>query len=204
MKKEFYIKLTATKGNEKIIENLNLNENFFNSLKEDFLNHNFDSLECKIMQNSTRQHIEKVLMLFELILDTLKFIKHHEKTDIMLLISEALSNAVYHGNLKLPESFRKEKSILEYEKYIAKTNPEAFDLAVNIEAKISKERFFFKITDSGNGFNYLKELGKEEPPNPTKEYGRGIFIIKKSADELSFNNNGRTLTIIKYIGGKDG
>ena len=201
MKKEFKIQLIAKKENKEIKEILNLDENFFNNLKNDFLQNNFESICCHIVQNSTRQHIEKVLMLFELLLDTLPFVTPGLKTDIMLLISEALSNAVYHGNLKMPKDFRKEKSILEYEKHVAKTTPHFFDKKVKIESGISPEKFYFYITDSGDGFDYQKILEKEEPPLPMEEFGRGIFIIKNSADEILFNNNGKTLKIIKYIGG---
>ncbi|BBB31731.1 serine/threonine-protein kinase RsbW [Thermotomaculum hydrothermale] len=201
MKKEFKIQLIAKKQNTEIEKTLNLNENFFNTLKDDFLQSNFESIECRIVQNSTRQHIEKVVMLYELLLETLDYINEDLKTDIMLLISEALSNAVYHGNLKMPKDFRKEKSILEYEMHVAKTNPQLFDKKVEIESIISPEKFLFKITDSGEGFDYKTILSKTSPPHPMEEFGRGIFIIKNSADEISFNNNGKTLKIIKYIGG---
>ena len=201
MKKDFKIQLIAKKENTEIKKTLNLDENFFNTLKKDFLPNHFNQIHCHIVQNSTRQHIEKVVMLFELLLDTLDFIDESLKTDIMLLISEALSNAVYHGNLKMPKDFRKEKSILEFEKHVAKTNPQLFDKKVEIESTISPERFFFKITDSGEGFDYTEILNKTAPPHPMEEFGRGIFIIKNSADEILFNNNGKTLKIIKYIGG---
>ncbi len=201
MKKDFKIQLIAKKENTEIKKTLNLDENFFNTLKKDFLQNKFNQIYCHIIQNSTRQHIEKVVMLFELLLDTLDFINEELKTDIMLLINEALSNAVYHGNLKMPKDFRKEKSILEFEKYVAKTNPQFFDKKVEIESTFSPERFFFKITDSGEGFDYTKVLGKTAPPHPMEEFGRGIFIIKNSADEILFNNNGKTLKIIKNIGG---
>ncbi len=201
MKKEFKIQLIAKKQNTEIKKILKLNENFFNTLKKDFLQSNFEIIQCHIIQNSTRQHIEKVVMFFELLLDTLTFINEELKTDIMLLISEALSNAVYHGNLKMPKDFRKEKSILEFEKHVAKTNPQLFDKQVEIESEISPDRFFFKITDSGDGFDYTEVLKQTSPPHPMEEFGRGIFIIKNSADEISFNNSGKTLKIIKYIGG---
>ncbi len=201
MKKDFKIQLIAKKQNTEIKKILNLNENFFSALQEDFLQNNFENISCKITQNSTRQHIEKVVMFFELLLDTLDYIDDDTKTDIMLLISEALSNAVYHGNLKMPKDFRKQKSILEFEKHIAKTNPQLFDKTVEIESNISPKQFFFRITDSGEGFNYTKVLSQNSPPHPMEEFGRGIFIIKNSADEISFNNNGKTLKIIKYIGG---
>ncbi len=202
-KKDFKIELIAKKQNmeKEIKKDFNLNENFFNSLKKNFLQDKFTSISCKIVQNSTRQHIEKVVMFFELVLDTLEFIDTNTKTDIMLLISEALSNAVYHGNLKMPKEFRKEKSILEFEKHIAKTNPQLFDKIVKIESRISPEEFYFKISDSGDGFDYTKALEIESPPHPMEEYGRGIFIIKNSADEVSFEDRGKTLTITKHIGG---
>ncbi len=201
MKKDFKIQIIAKKENSEVKKNLNLRENFFNTLTEHFLNRKFDSLEISIVQNSTRQHIEKVLMFFDLIFDTLDFLDNGSKIDLMLLISESLSNAVYHGNLKMPKNYRKEKTIIEFEKKVAKTNPELFDKEIFIECVINREKFFFKIKDSGEGFDYQKELSRNGPPSPAKEHGRGIFIIKKSADSVNFSDMGRELTIIKYIGG---
>ncbi len=201
MEKEFKIEVIAKEKNREIKKTLNLDDNFFSELKKDLLNKNLSEVKCFIVQNSTRQHIEKVVMFFELILERLDYIDTGTKTEIMLLVNEALSNAVYHGNLKMPKEFRKTKSILEFEKHIAKTKPHFFDKKVEIETSITPDKFLLKITDSGDGFDYEKVLQKQSPPHPMEEHGRGIFIIKNSCDEVFFNNNGKTLKIIKYFGG---
>ncbi len=201
MKKEFKIEIIAKEKDKKIKKTLNLNDNFFSKLKEEVLSRQFSEIKCFITQNSTRQHIEKVVMFFELILESLEYIDTETKTEIMLLVNEALSNAVYHGNLKMPKDFRKSKSILEFEKHIAKTKPHFFDKKVEIEASITPAKFLLKISDSGDGFDYEKVLQRQSPPHPMEEYGRGIFIIKNSCDEVFFNDNGKTLKIIKYFGG---
>jgi serine/threonine-protein kinase RsbW len=80
--------------------------------------------------------------------------------NLQIAISEALVNAIVHGN---------------------KENPEKF---VCIDICYDKSMLTVKIKDEGEGFNL------EEIPDPTnnnnllKEHGRGIFIIKSLVDKF--------------------
>lgn len=91
--------------------------------------------------------------------------------DILISLTEAVNNAIIHGN----------KS----------------DLAkfVHIHVNKSSQSLVFTVSDEGNGFN------PHTLPNPTAPEhihccgGRGVFLIKELADEVSFENNGSTVQI---------
>ena len=90
---------------------------------------------------------------------------------ISLCVSESVNNAIYHGNKQ------------DLNKY------------VTIFAECKEDYFFIEVADEGNGFNF-KDL-----PDPTlsenlrKEGGRGLFIISKLVDGISFKNNGAVIQL---------
>lgn len=98
---------------------------------------------------------------------------------LLLCISEGVSNAIDHGN---------------------KNNE---DKSVRIEVVVEGKTAWITIEDEGRGFNF------SDLPNPTtgrnlkKERGRGLFIIRSYADEISFGNNGSVLKIKFNLSAED-
>ena len=90
---------------------------------------------------------------------------------LMLSVSEAATNAIVHGN---------------------KLNPSK---KVTIVVEANTHTLAFTIKDEGDGFN------PDNIPNPLEEEhllipsGRGVFLIKEYADELEYQDEGRTLVI---------
>ena len=89
--------------------------------------------------------------------------------DILISITEAVNNAILHGN-NADESKIVEISMEESSKGVA-----------------------ISVSDEGKGFD------PDEIPDPTLPEnieccgGRGVFIISSLADEVSFENNGSTV-----------
>jgi serine/threonine-protein kinase RsbW len=87
-----------------------------------------------------------------------------EKRDkILLAVAEAASNGIAHGN----------------------NSDKNLPLDVKIEAE--NNRIFIIISDKGKGFNPKSIPDPTEDENILKESGRGIFIIEKLIDKLTFN-----------------
>jgi len=113
------------------------------------------------------------------ILDEIKkseSLSEDDESEFRLVLEEALTNAIQHGN--------------------------DYDTSLQVQIKITLENFLLTITvsDQGVGFDY------NALPNPLweekqlKTSGRGIFLIKKIADEVKFNSSGSEITIIKKLG----
>ncbi len=87
--------------------------------------------------------------------------------NFMLLLSEAVSNAIDHGNEGDPGK------------------------KVHIDIEITDEKIVASVRDEGKGFtpNLDKDPLSEE--NLLKESGRGVFILNQLADELEFRDEGR-------------
>ena len=85
---------------------------------------------------------------------------------IYLAVTEAVNNAIIHGNGK-----DKSKSVL-------------------ISFHDYNDYFIVQIEDEGKGFDYAVVPDPRDPKNIRKESGRGIFIMKQYADKVNFENEG--------------
>lgn len=90
---------------------------------------------------------------------------------IFLGISEAVSNAILHGNKMNPE-----KNVL-------------------IRMKLHDNRFNVEVEDEGTGFSDHILFDPTCKEHIKREHGRGIFIMRKLADEISFKEEGRKILI---------
>lgn len=93
--------------------------------------------------------------------------------DINLILTEALTNAFYHGN-----------------------NGD-ISKPISLSYKCDGKTLNFKIIDSGDEDKKISIPDEIKDEDLLNEGGRGLFLIKALADKVEFNNN--TLIIDKYI-----
>ena len=124
----------------------------------------------KICFSSVPENLSKVEKLIEDICED-HGIKEDYYGNILISITEAVNNAIQHGN---------------------KYNP---DKSVEIAFETNREELCFKIADEGEGFDYDNIPDPTDPRNVEKLNGRGIFLMKNLADEVGFTRNGSTVEI---------
>ncbi len=95
--------------------------------------------------------------------------------NIMISITESVNNAIIHGN-----SSNKSKN-------------------VKITLILDEGMIKFKIEDEGEGFDYSSLPDPTAPENLEKPGGRGIFLMKNLADEVTFLNDGRVVELSFYM-----
>lgn len=91
--------------------------------------------------------------------------------NILIASLEATNNAIMHGN-KLDES--KE---------------------VTIEFKMEGKTLSVQVDDEGNGFDFANIPDPTAPENLENVNGRGIFLMEKLSDKISFSRNGATVEL---------
>ena len=87
--------------------------------------------------------------------------------NVLIATMEAANNAILHGN---------------------KLNAQK---DVNIAFKWSQVKLVLEVTDQGTGFNFSNIPDPTEPGNVEKVNGRGVFLMERLSDEISFKENGR-------------
>ena len=91
--------------------------------------------------------------------------------NILIAITEAVNNAIIHGNKQNPE-----KKII-------------------VQCSNSDKDINFTIEDQGDGFDFENLPDPTDPDNLEKPHGRGVFLMRNLADEVNFHENGRVVEL---------
>src|SRR5262245_21761631 len=91
--------------------------------------------------------------------------------NMLVAVTEAVTNAIYHGNKSDPNK------------------------KVSIQYQLKNNNLSFVITDEGPGFDFYNLPDPTAPENLEKECGRGIFLMKHLTDQLIFADNGRVVEL---------
>ena len=99
-----------------------------------------------------------------------------KRFDIMLALSEAVTNAIRHGAADSDSDY------------------------VDIEVKITSNAVYIVVHDPGRGFEPERLPDPTEPDRLHVPSGRGVFLIKNLADDVryDFSDNGTTVSV-KFV-----
>lgn len=93
--------------------------------------------------------------------------------NILISLTEAVNNAIQHGNKNDP----------------GKNVEIVFDVETNLKS------FSFTVRDEGDGFDYNTIPDPTAPENLEKISGRGVFLMKNLADNVGFYQDGREVEL---------
>lgn len=119
---------------------------------------------------SSSENIRLVERLVEDVCDVFN-VNEDNFGNILIAVTEAVNNAIYHGNNGNPDKHIK----IGFE---------------SIEKKLK-----FSVKDEGKGFDYDNLPDPTDPLNIDKPHGRGVFLMKNLADKVEFNNNGQEVML---------
>ncbi|MFQ5708397.1 MAG: ATP-binding protein [bacterium] len=115
----------------------------------------------EIVIPSKLDRIESVEKLSERAADVMQF-SDDEKDSLAIAVTEAVNNAIIHGNKR--DASKK----------------------VFINFKFEGKKLIVIVKDEGQGFDPNDLRDPLDPQNLLKESGRGIFILKALMDEVNF------------------
>ncbi len=95
--------------------------------------------------------------------------------EIRLIITEIVANAYLHGNRC---DARK---------------------SIRIAWSIDPERFFLRVQDEGEGFDFECLPDPRRPENLGLDHGRGLFLVRLMASELIFHGVGNDVEVVKRL-----
>ena len=91
--------------------------------------------------------------------------------NILVSVTEAVTNAIIHGNKSDPNKI------------------------VEIESNFNDNILTISVSDEGDGFDFTNLPDPTSVENIEKINGRGIFLIKNLSDKIDFSKNGSCITI---------
>lgn len=126
------------------------------------------NLKFRLKLQSTHEESERIPDFVTDIESEASFTEE-ESANLMLLLSEAVTNAIKHGN-----KFDESKS-------------------VDVEIVITDSEIISTVTDEGEGFNPEKAKDPLKEENLLAASGRGIFLIREFSDSMEYKDKGRVI-----------
>jgi DNA-binding response OmpR family regulator len=122
---------------------------------------------------------------------------------LQLVLQEAFTNSVEHGNLDLKSSWKDEfdsKGIDLFSKIKRERliNPIYAERKINLTLCFDQDKLVFTVKDQGQGFLENKKVSIKKNDD-LKPYGRGLIIILKVMDEVNYSHKGSEVELIKYL-----
>jgi serine/threonine-protein kinase RsbW len=99
--------------------------------------------------------------------------------NMMVAVTEAVRNAIQHGNAGNPEK------------------------RVTLVLNSSREGLWISVTDQGAGFDFRTLASREYLMTTGEGDKRGLLLIRSLSDEVGFQNKGRTIEMLFRINGID-
>ncbi|MBL8001985.1 MAG: ATP-binding protein [Flavobacteriales bacterium] len=91
--------------------------------------------------------------------------------NILIALTEAVNNAIHHGNRLDPSK------------------------QVTLGYEVKGEKIVFVVSDQGPGFDFNSLPDPTDPENIEKPHGRGVFLMRALADSVEFSDNGATVAM---------
>ncbi len=123
-----------------------------------------------------------------------------EANKLAICLQECLTNAIIHGNFKV-ESRLKEEDWSAFDQLIRERQADA-ELGgkkVFITQHQTPQALTFEVRDEGEGFDPAILPDPTHPESWLKLSGRGILFIRSYIDEVTWNDVGNSITMVKRL-----
>lgn len=131
-------------------------------------------------------------------LDQLEFGDEAELIRVGMALTEALNNAIDHGNLELDTALRDTPDQAWDRLRAERIQRQPYcDRRVHVVQRLTPAEAVFVVRDDGAGFDPDRLPDPTDPENLMKAGGRGMLLIRTFMDEVRFNSQGNEITMIK-------
>jgi serine/threonine-protein kinase RsbW len=119
---------------------------------------------------SSTDNLSKVESLIDDVCSECRIAEDHYG-NILVAVTEAVTNAIQHGNKYDPAKF------------------------IDVSYHTENARLCFTVKDEGQGFDFEKLPDPTSPENIEKTNGRGVFLMRNLADSIEFADNGKVVKL---------
>jgi CheY-like chemotaxis protein/anti-sigma regulatory factor (Ser/Thr protein kinase) len=163
--------------------------------------HAFDCLAGAEIHYVLRNDPALIAPLVGYLDDAIKLLKLCDPTGRMRIgvaLQEALLNAIYHGNLDVGSEHRQQdEAVFHNLVKVRREQPPYQDRRVFLDVKASPAEIAFTIRDEGRGFDVSALPDPSAPENIENIGGRGLLLIRTFMDQVTHNDRGNAITLVK-------
>jgi CheY-like chemotaxis protein len=128
-----------------------------------------------------------------------------DRTRVGVALEEALSHALFHGNLAICSDLRDcdDRSYCELAAE-RRRKPPYSQRRIFVEVSFQPEAATFVVRDEGAGFDFAALPDPTDPANLERCSGRGILLMRTFMDSIRYNDRGNEVTLVKRCGRPEG
>ncbi len=143
--------------------------------------------------------IAALLKLIQEELDGLDFGDPAGRVQIGVALQEALTNALYHGNLEVSTELRQQDERLFDELAEQRMGQEPYrSRHIRVQVQLDRDAARFVVADDGPGFDTSLFDRPVQPEDLARIGGRGLLLIRTFMDQVTFNAAGNQITMVKF------
>lgn len=174
------------------------------------LNRSYELLLGSLLRNEFVFDLPNDVALFDPLVDLLqqmmvgmKLCDSTERVRVGVALEHALLNALYRGNLEISSGeMQASREVLVQGGTVdlveqRRSQLPYRDRRIHLHARMSTDEARFVIRDEGPGFDTVKLPKLTDPDSLAQAGGRGLLLIQTFMDEVTFNDQGNEVTLIK-------
>ena len=117
---------------------------------------------------------------------------------VAVALSEAIVNAIDHGNLELDSELRQDDERVYHRLGQQRRGQSPYrERRVRIGVGVTRGEAAFTIRDEGPGFDVSNLPDPTDPANLCRIGGRGLLLIRTLMDDVHFNETGNEIVLVK-------
>jgi CheY-like chemotaxis protein len=171
---------------------------------------NFDRLaqcvawaEFAVQLENDAALIDPLVDVVQRLVDKVQLCDATGRMRIGIALEEALLNALYRGNLELSfEQMQEDRANLLQGLSMGladerRTQSPYSERKIFVKVHISPEEARIVVRDEGPGFDVVPVADADDPSALAREGGRGLVLMRTFMDEVSYNDTGNEVVMIK-------
>ncbi|MEX0937216.1 MAG: response regulator [Pirellulales bacterium] len=144
-----------------------------------------DEVLVNLMVDDTRRKLSRMKLC-----DTVQTLQ------IVSALEAALLNALYHGNLELGDQWRTAEGLQLA--HARRHQPPYCDRRIRVRVKLAPDEVRCIVRDQGPGFVPDDGL-RTTAASMVGEGGRGLVLVRSFMDEVTFNDTGNMVTLVRRL-----
>lgn len=161
----------------------------------------FRRMDLRTESFSLENHLELVLSLsryLQLSLAQQWGLDLSTRLQVGQAIEEAMLNALFHGNLELDPQLKETDDAGYYDEAERRQASLPYcDRRISVDVNLTQDAVKYTIQDQGKGFDRSKLPTDDELEDLDRPYGRGVTLMRTFMDEVTYNDRGNQVTLIK-------
>jgi CheY-like chemotaxis protein len=118
---------------------------------------------------------------------------------VSIALQEAVTNAVFHGNLEVSSEHRQVDERIFDQLALDRRQLEPYrSRRVRIHVQLDRDAARFSVSDDGPGFDASLLDREVHPDDLCRVGGRGLLLIRTFMDKVTFNSHGNQIIMIKH------